>query len=64
MPPVTGRRVESWVDVGSREVADLAGVVDMHAAGAARTRDLGKTEVARTARGATDLERENIAITL
>jgi hypothetical protein len=46
MPPVTGRRVESWVDVGSREVADLTGVVDMHAAGAARTRDLGRTEVA------------------
>jgi hypothetical protein len=46
IPPDTGRRAESWVAVGSREVADLGAVVEMHAAGAARMRELGRTEVA------------------
>jgi hypothetical protein len=80
IPPETGRRVESWVAAGSREVADLGGVVEMHAAGAARMRELERTEgavssgqlmvdgkldvvgVPRSARRATDLESENMAI--
>jgi hypothetical protein len=46
MPPEMGSRVESWVAVGSREVADFGEVVEMHAAGAARMREWGRTEVA------------------
>ena len=46
IPPVTGSGAESWLAVGSSEVADLGGVVEMHAAGAARMRELGRTEVA------------------
>ena len=32
--------------MGSREAAELEGVVEMYAAGAARMRELGRTEVA------------------
>jgi hypothetical protein len=45
-PPETGRRVESWAAVGSREVADLGEVVEMHAAGAARMSELDRADVA------------------
>ena len=83
IPPVTGRREPSCVAVatGSTEVAALGCDVDIDAAGAARMRVFGRTEVAvgsvsfttggncdgldrlRSARGATDLDRDNMTAT-
>ena len=81
MPPDMGSRVASWVVVGSRDVADLDGLVEIDAAGVARINVLGTIDVAvsklieadgelvwtslpLSARGATDLDSDNMVARL